>query len=102
VAVGSWKGGPPDLCVTSPSPEAADTAVLACARHFVTILDEPVLARRRQTESWDDVAARFAQALLVVSADDTRAALVVCDAVADRWPIPLVLDGESMLERSDN
>jgi hypothetical protein len=29
VAVGARKGGPPNLCVTSPSPEAADTAASA-------------------------------------------------------------------------
>jgi hypothetical protein len=38
-----------------------------------------MLERRRATESWDDFKARFAEGLLIVSAYDTRAALVVCD-----------------------
>lgn len=100
-AVWSWPEGPPDLCVTSPSAEAQDTAAFASAGHFATILDEPLLARRRTTESWDDFRGRFADGLLVVSAYDTRAALIVCDQLPDDWPTPFVLDGESILRRAD-
>jgi len=100
-AVWSWPEGPPDLCITSPSPEAQDTAAFASAGHFATILHEPALARRRPMESWDDFKARFAEALLIVSAYDTRAALVVCDQLPDDWPTPFILDGESILRRAD-
>src|SRR5215475_11802311 len=64
-ALWSWPEGPPDLCITSPSPEAQDTAAFASAGHFATILDEPTLARRRPMESSDDFKARFAEALLI-------------------------------------
>ena len=100
-AVWSWPEGPPDLCVTSPSPEAQDTAGFASAGHLVTIVVEPMLARRRATESWDDFKARFAEGLLIVSAHDTRAALVVCDQFPDEWRAPFVVDGESILRRAD-
>jgi hypothetical protein len=98
VAVRSWPDGPPDLCVTSPSSEARDTAIFAADGHSVTAFDEPLLARREPWESWDDFRARFAEGLRVVSTYDTRAALVVCDEVPDRWTTPLLLDGDSILE----
>ena len=98
VAVRSWPEGPPDLCVTSPSPEAQDTAAFASGNHPVTTFDEPLLARRHPGESWDDFRSRFAEGLRVVSTYDTRAALVVCDEVPDHWTTPLLLDGDSILE----
>jgi hypothetical protein len=36
-----------------------------------------------------------------VSAYDSRAALVICDEVPDRWPMPFVLDDENILERAE-
>jgi hypothetical protein len=101
VALWSWADGPPDLCITSPSPEAQDTAAFATAGHRVTIFDEPLLARRGTGESWDDFKDRFAEGLRIVSAYDSSAALVVCDEVPDRWPMPFVLDDESILERAE-
>ena len=98
VAVRSWRDGPPDLCVTSPSREAEDTAVFASDGRPVTIFHEPLLARRRPAEEWDDFRTRFAEGLRIVSAYDTRAALVVCDEVPDCWTSPLLLDGDSILE----
>ncbi len=98
VAVRAWPDGPPDLCVTSPTPEANDTAAFASDGHPVTTFDEPLLERRRRTEDWNDFRTRFAEGLRVVSAYDTRAALVVCDEIPDRWETPLVLDGDSILE----
>ena len=98
VAVRSWSDGPPDLCVTSPSPEAQDTAAFATDGHPTANFDEPLLARRRPAEDWNDFRARFAEGLRVVSAYDTRAALVVCDQVPDRWTTPLHLNGDSILE----
>jgi hypothetical protein len=100
-AVWSWPEGPPDLCVTSPSPEAQDTAAFASAGNLTTVMDEPMLARRQGTESCDDFKARFAEGLLIVSAYDTHAALVVCDQFPDEWPTPFVLDGESIFRRAD-
>ena len=98
IAVRSWPEGPPDLCITSPSPEAQDTAAFASDGHQVTRFDEPLLARRRVAESWDDFRARFAEGLRVVSAYDTRAAVVVCDELPDKWETPLAIDGDSILE----
>ncbi len=100
-ALWSWAEGPPDLCITSPSPEAQDTAAFAAAGHFVTIFREPLLARRSPGESWNDFRDRFAEGLRIVSAYDTRAALVVCDEVPDRWSMPFVLDDRSILERAE-
>ena len=51
VAVRSWPNGPPDLCVTSPSGEARDTAAFAADDDSVTIFDEPLLASRRPAEN---------------------------------------------------
>ena len=99
-AVREWSDGLPDLCVTSPSAEARETAGLAAEGHFVTMFVEPLLARRRPTESPDDFRTRFAMGLRIVSAYDTRAALVVCDELPDRWPTPFVLDGEGILRRA--
>lgn len=49
-AIRSWSEGPPDFYVTSLSPEAQDTAAFASAGHFVTIVDEPMLARQRDEQ----------------------------------------------------
>jgi hypothetical protein len=101
-ALWSWDDGPPDLCITSPSPEAQDTAAFAAAGHFVRTFDEPLLARRRPGESPDDFRDRFAEGLRIVSTYDSRAALVVCDQLPDRWPAPLILDDHSILERAES
>jgi hypothetical protein len=98
VAVRAWPDGPPDLCVTSPSSEAKDTAAFVSDRQPVTTFDEPLLERRRRTEKWNDFRTRFAEGLRVVSAYDTRAALIVCDEIPDRWETPLALDGGSIIE----
>jgi hypothetical protein len=98
VAVRLWRDGPPDLCVTSPSSEAQETAAFASDGHTVTIFDEPLFARRKPVEKWNDFRVRFAEGLRVVSVYDSRAALVVCDEVPDRWTTPLLLDGVSILE----
>ena len=100
VALWSWADGPPDLCITSPSSEAQDTAAFAAAGHFVTTFHEPLLARRRPGESWDDFRDRFAEGLRIVATYDTRAALVVCDELPDGWPTPLLLDGDGIVERA--
>jgi hypothetical protein len=100
VALWSWAEGPPDVCLTSPSPEAQDTAAFAAAGHFVTSFDEPLLARRRPGEISDDFRERFAEALRIVATYDTRAALVVCDEFPDRWATPFVLDGDGIVARA--
>ena len=99
-AIWSWAEGPPDVCVTSPSPAAEDTATFAASGRFVTIFDEPLLARRRPGESWDDFKERFAEALRIVATYDTRAALVVCDELPDGWATPFVLDGDGIIARA--
>ena len=58
---------------------------IASDGHPVTTFDEPLLERRRRTEDSNDFRTRFAEGLRVVSAYDTRAPLIVCDAVPDRW-----------------
>jgi hypothetical protein len=100
-AVWGWADGPPDLCVTSPSPDAHETAAFACAGHSVRILDEPMLARRAAGESVGDFDSRYAEALRIVLAFDTRAALVVCDLVPARWATPFFVDGESLRRRAE-
>jgi hypothetical protein len=57
-----------------------------------------VLARPKPIEEWNDFRARFAEGLRVASTYDTRAALVVCDGVPDRWTTPLLLDVDSIRE----
>ena len=99
-ALWSWAAGPPDLCVTSPSAEAYDTAAFATAGHVVTTLDEPMLAPRQPDESWGDWEARYSEALLIVSAYDTAAALVVCDQFPDGWRAPFTVDGDGILQRA--
>jgi hypothetical protein len=69
---------PIDLCVTSPSPTAR-AAAAAKNGHWVFTVDEPLLAARERHESRADVMARYAQALRLIAAYDTRSALVVCD-----------------------
>ena len=95
-----WAEGPPDMCIASPWPEARDTAAFASAGHFVTVFDEPLLARRRPGESWDNFRDRFAEALRIVATYDTRAALVVCDELPDDWATPFVLDGDGIAARA--
>ena len=92
--------GPPDMCITSPSSEAQDTAAFAVAGQFVTIFDGPLLARRRPRESWDTFRERFAEGLRIVARYDTPAALVVCDELPDGWATPFVLAGEGIVGRA--
>jgi hypothetical protein len=96
-----WADGPPDLCVTSPSRRARATAAFAFGGHFVPIMIEPMLAGRDPRESADDFAARHAQALRIVHAFDTRAALVVCDDHPARWAMPFFADGDELLRRAE-
>jgi hypothetical protein len=95
-----WADGPPDLCITSPSEEATDTAEFLLAGAYVPMMSEPLLEACRPWESWDDFTCRFAMGLRIVAAYDTRAALVVCDEVPDGRPTPFALDGESILGRA--
>lgn len=96
-AAAAWRDGPPDLCITSPSDDARNTAAFVAAGRYVRTMNEPLLARRGSTESWDGFRDRFAMGLRIVSVYDTRAALVVCDELPDRQPTPFVLDGKSIL-----
>jgi hypothetical protein len=96
-AVWEWSAGPPDLCVTSPSAAARETAAFACAGHAVRIVEEPLLAGR-DGDSAADFEDRFAEALRVLLAFDTRTALVVCDDLPPSWAAPLAA-GEAEVER---
>jgi len=100
-ALWSWRAGPPELCVISPSREALDTARFASAGHFVSVMEEPLLVARVSRESANDFAARFAGAVRIVLAFDIRAALVVCDELPDGWETPLAADGRALRRRAD-
>jgi len=97
-ALRSW--GLPDLCVTSPSAEARNTAAFILAGDHVPWMSESLLGTRGESESLDDFKERFATALRTVAAYDARAALVVCDEVPGGRPTPFALDGESILRRA--
>jgi hypothetical protein len=102
-AVVAWADGPPDLCVTSPSSEARDAAAVAVAgaSQYVHTITEPLLAGRGPGESGADVAARYAEALRVLYALNTRAALVVLDDPLAEGK-PFVLDADALLERAES
>jgi len=76
---------------------ARHAAAVACRGHLVQMIDEPLLASRQSLESADDFATRYAEAMRIVLAFDTRAALVVCDDVPTHWATPLFVDDESLL-----
>jgi hypothetical protein len=97
-----WAAGPPDICVTSPSREAHGAAGFASAGHFVSTIEEPLLASRYPGESADDFADRFAQALRSILALDTRAALVVCDELPPGWTTPFSVDAVSLARRAES
>jgi broad specificity phosphatase PhoE len=100
-AVAEWTDGPPDVCVTSPSARARETAAFASAGHYVDTITEPLLAGRGPAESGADVAARYAEALRNLYALKTRAALVVFDDPLAEGK-PFVLDGDALVERAES
>jgi broad specificity phosphatase PhoE len=100
-AVAEWADGPPDVCVTSPSSRARETAAFASAGQYVHTITEPLLAGRGPAESGADVAARYAEALRTLYALNTRAALVVLDDPLAEGK-PFVLDGDRLLERAES
>src|SRR5262249_13801542 len=67
-AVRGWSAAPPELCLTSPSPEALQTAEAACGTQGVRLRQEPLLARRGPTESAADFDARRARVLRLLDA----------------------------------
>jgi broad specificity phosphatase PhoE len=88
---------PPDLCVKSPSERARETAGLAFAGRYVRTIDEPLLAGRGPAESAADFAGRYAEALRVLYALDTRSAFVIFDALGAIGGTALLLDETSLL-----
>jgi len=70
---------PPDLCLTSPSQEARDTAAFAFQGRWVFTLEEPLLAARNEHEDGGDVLARLAVALRSIAAYDANLPFVVVD-----------------------
>jgi hypothetical protein len=88
---------PPDLCVKSPSAEAALTASLAFDGRYVHTIDEPLLAGRRPGESAGDFQWRSADALRALYALDTHLACVIFDALPNVRADWLLLDEASLL-----
>ena len=93
---------PIDLCVTSPSPQAHETAAAAIGRRWVYTTDEPLLAARVDGESEADVVARYAEALRILWAYDAKSALVVCDELAILGDTMLVLDSVALARAADD
>ena len=93
---------PPDLCVTSPSPAARETATRAMSGRWVFTVEEPLLRARVPAESWNDVVARYAQALRGLGAYETRSALVVCDDLRPLGDDVLVLDSDALGRVADD
>jgi hypothetical protein len=92
---------PPDLCVTSPSSRARATAAFACVGHLVRTMDEPLLAKRDDSETCAAVADRFAAALRRLSEFDSRSVLVVVDEIGLHGSHGFELDGASLLCHAD-
>jgi hypothetical protein len=92
---------PPDLCVTSPSPAARETAARAMRGRWIFTVEEPLLAARAPGEGSDDVVARYAQALRGLRAYETRSALVVCDDLRPLGGEMLVLTDEALARVAD-
>jgi len=92
---------PPDLCVKSPSAEAALTASLAFDGRYVRTVDEPLLAARRPGESAGDFEWRCADALRALYALDTRLAFVIFDALPSVRAGWLLLDESSLLHLAE-
>jgi hypothetical protein len=93
---------PIDLCVTSPSPTARETAATATNGRWVFTVDEPLLAAREQHESIADVMARYAQALRVIAAYDTCSALVVCDELGVLGLPAVGMDEDGLMKTADH
>jgi broad specificity phosphatase PhoE len=92
----------PDMCVTSPSREARETAAYAVGGRWVLTVDEPLLVARTPGESGADVLARLAQAFRVVHATDTTVALMVCDGLDVLGATSFVLDDAALLRLADD
>jgi broad specificity phosphatase PhoE len=69
----------PDLCLTSPSQQARETAEFAFQGRWVFTLEEPLLAARNEHEDGGDVLARLAVALRSIAAYDAKLPFVVVD-----------------------
>jgi hypothetical protein len=102
-AVAEWADGPPDLCVSSPSPAARETAAAACP-DSAERLDEPLLAGRSRGESTTDFAARTADALRTINAFETRSALVIwdSDSLFTAGGMPVVVDAAELIRQAES
>jgi hypothetical protein len=87
----------PDLCVKSPSTQAAKTADFVFAGRNVPTIDEPLLAAQGVYESPVDLAGRYAEARRVLYELETRVALVIVDALRTVRSTALVLDDSALL-----
>ena len=99
-AVRRWPEGPPDLCVTSPSPAARQTVEIACAGRYVDVEEEPILGVRGSHESDSDLEARRADVFRLLHELVGRAVLVVSDDLFDASELPFAAPADDLLRRA--
>ena len=93
---------PPDVCIVSPSRKAHSTATTAVRGRWIELVEEPLLARRADDESGDDVMARLAQGLRGALALDGDLPLIVCDRIDILGATAFVLDEEGVGRLADD
>jgi len=92
---------PPDICVVSPSRKARAAATTAVRGRWISMVEEPLLARRAEAESGDDVLGRLAQALRGALALEAALPLIVCDRIDILGATAFVLDEEGVNHFAD-
>jgi hypothetical protein len=101
-AQAAWSAPTPiDLCVSAPSAAGRDAAAFACAGRPVRMVEESLLAARRDDEDDIAVVSRHADALRALYALDTRSALVVWDDIAASGETALLLDDAWLLHTAE-
>ncbi len=92
----------PDMCLTSPSQQARDTAAFAFQGNWVFTLEEPLLAARNEHEDGGDVLARLAVALRSIAAYDANLPVIVCDKLDVLGATAFVLDELGLARLADD
>ena len=93
---------PPDMCLTSPSQAARDTAAYAFQGRWVLTLEEPLLAARNEHENGGDVLARLAVALRSIAAYDAALPFVVVDRLDVLGATTFLLDEPGVSRLADD
>ena len=93
---------PPDMCLTSPSQQARDTAAFAFQGRWVFTLEEPLLAARNEHEDGGDVLARLAVALRSIAAYDANLPFVVVDKLDVLGATAFLLDELGLARLADD